>query len=143
MQYSSDEISVDSDHQQLDGARGLKYLPHWPSVNIEFQDLVYTVPDISGKSKVKIKSSKLEYIYWGYQRSFSSFFSLKKILSYFWSQLEGAFSFFSMGYFEVLIYDAPRSVHTELWWNWHWKLFELNSTDSFLCIHINLLKWKR
>lgn len=49
MQYSSDEISVDSDHQNREGARGLKYLPHWPAVNIEFQDLVYTVPDISGK----------------------------------------------------------------------------------------------
>lgn len=48
MQYSSDEISVDSNHQKHD-SRGLKYLPHWPAVNIEFQDLVYTVPDISGK----------------------------------------------------------------------------------------------
>lgn len=49
MQYSSDEISVDSDHLKQDGSRGLKYLPHWPAVNIEFQDLVYTVPDISGE----------------------------------------------------------------------------------------------
>lgn len=48
MQYSSDEISVDSDYQKND-SRSLKYLPHWPAVNIEFQDLVYTVPDISGE----------------------------------------------------------------------------------------------
>lgn len=48
MQYSSDEISVDSDHRD-DGSKALKYLPNWPSVNIEFQDLMYTVPDISGK----------------------------------------------------------------------------------------------
>lgn len=58
MQYSSDEISVDSDHQQFDGSRGLKYLPHWPSVNIEFQDLVYTVPDINGKLKTKKRREK-------------------------------------------------------------------------------------
>lgn len=49
MQYSSDEISVDSDQQSHGAAKGLKYLPHWPAVNIEFQDLVYTVPDISGE----------------------------------------------------------------------------------------------
>lgn len=55
MQNSSDEISIDSDHQQLDGSRGLKCLPHWPSVNIEFQDLVYTVPDINGKLKCEKK----------------------------------------------------------------------------------------
>lgn len=59
MQYSSDEISVDSDHLRSEGARGLKYLPHWPAVNIDFQDLVYTVPDISGKlTLIELNHSK-------------------------------------------------------------------------------------
>lgn len=58
MQYSSDEISVDSDHQKND-SRGLKYLPAWPAVNIEFQDLVYTVPDISGKLIKEINTFQL------------------------------------------------------------------------------------
>lgn len=50
MQYSSDEISsIESDQTTRHQKRSLKYLPHWPPVNIEFQDLVYTVPDISGK----------------------------------------------------------------------------------------------
>lgn len=50
MQSSSDEISVQSSECcEKDTPKGLKYLPHWPPVNIEFQDLVYTVPDISGK----------------------------------------------------------------------------------------------
>jgi len=26
-------------------SQALKYLPHWPPVNIEFEDIVYTVPD--------------------------------------------------------------------------------------------------
>lgn len=26
--------------------RGLKYLPRWPPVNLEFQDLTYTVSDV-------------------------------------------------------------------------------------------------
>lgn len=51
MQYSSEEISIDEEHFNVrrDSKKGLKYLPHWPAVNIEFQDLVYTVPDISGE----------------------------------------------------------------------------------------------
>jgi hypothetical protein len=36
---SFDEILVESD---LRGQR-LKYLPHWPAVNISFEDVVYTV----------------------------------------------------------------------------------------------------
>lgn len=51
MQNSSDEISVDSDH--LNGRNStsgtFKYLPHWPPVNIEFQDVMYSVQDAGGK----------------------------------------------------------------------------------------------
>lgn len=48
MDNSSDEISIESDPSK--GSHpGLKYVTHWPPVNIEFQDLVYSVPDIQGK----------------------------------------------------------------------------------------------
>lgn len=60
MHYSSDEISVESDHMRQDSTKGLKYLSHWPAVNIEFQDLVYTVPDISGMYFVLSIEKKLE-----------------------------------------------------------------------------------
>lgn len=52
MQYSSDEISIEEEclsKKRSSSATNLKYLPHWPPVNIEFQDLVYTVPDITGE----------------------------------------------------------------------------------------------
>lgn len=48
-QCSSDEISIESEHFNRKPSNSLKYLPHWPAVNIEFQDVVYTVPDFSGK----------------------------------------------------------------------------------------------
>lgn len=32
------------------GANGLKYLPKWPPVNIDFQDVTYSVPDLGGES---------------------------------------------------------------------------------------------
>lgn len=52
MQNSIDEISVEekplSDESNGKVTR-LKYLPNWPAVNIEFQDLAYTIPDIGGK----------------------------------------------------------------------------------------------
>lgn len=52
MQYSSDEISIEEDPippmNEVTKNNSLKYLPRWPPVNIEFQDLSYSVPDLSG-----------------------------------------------------------------------------------------------
>ena len=50
---SDQEISIDEDYiSSSSGTQecgtGLKYLPHWAAVNIEFQDLVCSVPDIGG-----------------------------------------------------------------------------------------------
>ena len=36
---SNDEIIMANDAK----SQGLKYLPHWPPVNIDFEDLIYTV----------------------------------------------------------------------------------------------------
>lgn len=48
----SDEISVEevdvSHSSAVTKSDSLKYLPRWPPVNIEFQDLSYSVPDLSG-----------------------------------------------------------------------------------------------
>lgn len=38
---SYDEIIVES--QQQTKGHALKYLPRWPAVNIDFEDVVYTV----------------------------------------------------------------------------------------------------
>lgn len=52
MQSSSDEISVEEvvvpTLNEVTKNNSLKYLPRWPPVNIEFQDLSYSVPDLSG-----------------------------------------------------------------------------------------------
>lgn len=42
------EISTSCDEIEIVNAdegrgQGLKYLPHWPPVNIDFEDLIYTV----------------------------------------------------------------------------------------------------
>lgn len=52
MQNSFDEISVEEkplSEDRYGKVTRLKYLPNWPAVNIEFQDLVYTIPDIGGE----------------------------------------------------------------------------------------------
>lgn len=36
---SYDEITIASEPR----SQGLKYLPHWPPVNIDFEDIIYTV----------------------------------------------------------------------------------------------------
>jgi hypothetical protein len=51
MMNGSDEISIDEEYahsqrERLQTTSGLKHLPHWPSVNIEFEDIVYSVPDV-------------------------------------------------------------------------------------------------
>lgn len=33
---------------ELNQNSNLKHLPHWPPVNIEFQDILYSVPDLLG-----------------------------------------------------------------------------------------------
>lgn len=38
---SYDEITVEN--EQKGRGQALKYLPHWPAVNIDFEDVVYTV----------------------------------------------------------------------------------------------------
>lgn len=39
---SHDEITVAADDSK---GQGLKYLPHWPPVNIDFEDVIYTIPN--------------------------------------------------------------------------------------------------
>lgn len=48
MDNSSDEISIESDPSKGSNP-GLKYVTHWPPVNIEFEDLMYSVPDMQGE----------------------------------------------------------------------------------------------
>jgi hypothetical protein len=38
---SHDDIIVANETK----GQGLKYLPHWPPVNIDFEDVIYTIPN--------------------------------------------------------------------------------------------------
>lgn len=47
MNSSNDEITL---ADEVTRSQGLKYLPHWPPVNIDFEDVKYTV-DNTAESK--------------------------------------------------------------------------------------------
>lgn len=53
------EISVESQH--LNEKVGLKYLPNWPPVNLEFHDLNYSVPDLTKGSKLILRGINGEF----------------------------------------------------------------------------------
>ncbi|XP_055839144.1 ATP-binding cassette sub-family G member 1 [Episyrphus balteatus] len=53
------EISVESQH--LTEKVGLKYLPSWPAVNLEFRDLNYSVPDLTKGSKLILRGIHGEF----------------------------------------------------------------------------------
>ncbi|XP_055917320.1 ATP-binding cassette sub-family G member 1 [Eupeodes corollae] len=53
------EISVES--QELKEKVGLKYLPSWPPVNLEFRDLNYSVPDLTKGSKLILRGINGEF----------------------------------------------------------------------------------
>lgn len=45
-------------------SQGLKYLPHWPPVTIDFEDVIYTVEDgIESELKIKIFLVVVEYLF--------------------------------------------------------------------------------
>lgn len=46
---SYDSISMDLESSSSN-FQGLKYLPSWPAVNLEFDDIVYSVEDFESKS---------------------------------------------------------------------------------------------
>lgn len=50
-QQSSTEDQPDQGDADFGGGsgNGLKYLPKWPPVNIDFQDVTYSVPDLAGE----------------------------------------------------------------------------------------------
>nr|NP_001033863.1 uncharacterized protein Dmel_CG4822, isoform G [Drosophila melanogaster]ABC65869.1 uncharacterized protein Dmel_CG4822, isoform G [Drosophila melanogaster] len=56
LQYSSD-INADSlepdQSEDFQTVLGLKYLPSWPAVNLQFSELCYVVPDQTNASKTK------------------------------------------------------------------------------------------
>ncbi|XP_017065594.2 ATP-binding cassette sub-family G member 4 [Drosophila eugracilis] len=56
IEYSSDinAISIEPDHSEnFQSVSGLKYLPSWPAVNLQFTNLSYEVPDQAHASKPK------------------------------------------------------------------------------------------
>uniref|UniRef100_A0A1I8NYQ4 ABC transporter domain-containing protein n=1 Tax=Stomoxys calcitrans TaxID=35570 RepID=A0A1I8NYQ4_STOCA len=67
LNYSTDinAISVDLPAQSDDGisscSGGLKYLPRWPAVNLEFRNLSYSVPDIDRGKKTILHNISGEF----------------------------------------------------------------------------------
>ncbi|XP_039501974.1 ATP-binding cassette sub-family G member 1 isoform X3 [Drosophila santomea] len=56
LQYSSDINAYSLEPDQSEDCQtvlGLKYLPSWPAVNLQFSELCYEVPDQTNASKTK------------------------------------------------------------------------------------------
>jgi len=64
LQYSSD-INADSlepdQSEDFQTVLGLKYLPSWPAVNLQFSELCYVVPDQTNGECIKSA-----YVYYGW-----------------------------------------------------------------------------
>lgn len=80
MDNSSDEISIESDPSKGSSPGGLKYVRHWPPVNIEFQDLVYSVPDVQGKFVYLSFSSSFPNLFLSVPRLFNPFHKLSSLV---------------------------------------------------------------
>lgn len=60
MDISENEISLEQ-NEYSSTSNSLKYLPSWPPLNMEFQELVYSIPEIGGGKW--LCSYKIHFIY--------------------------------------------------------------------------------